>query len=174
MSGTRTDRQSGDPRLMRAFTLVELLVVISIIGVLMALLLPAVQAARETARRMQCQNNLHQIGIAMHNYHDAIKCFPPGYVSVAVDVEEWGWTVFLLPYMQRKPLYHELNPRDRRLADVLLDPFLATVLGIVALTHRAVQDARCRMGPHSEPTPTNGSLRGMVTDREGHGGIPHV
>ena len=89
------------------FTLVELLVVIAIIGILIALLLPAVQAAREAARRSQCTNNLKQMGLALHNYADSMKTFPSGNISLPGH----GPTAFvlMLPYMEQNALYSQLK-----------------------------------------------------------------
>ena len=96
-----------------AFTLIELLVVIAIIAILIALLLPAVQQAREAARRTQCRNNLKQIGISLHNYHDAHKTFPPGFIQADLSnpATELGlaWGAFLLPYLDQSPLYNRYN-----------------------------------------------------------------
>jgi prepilin-type N-terminal cleavage/methylation domain-containing protein/prepilin-type processing-associated H-X9-DG protein len=100
------------------FTLVELLVVIAIIGILIALLLPAVQAAREAARRAQCNNNLKQIGLALHNYHDTFKSFPPGWVYFGSNQPEFGWAVFSMPFMEQKPLYDAIDPNVRKLRDL--------------------------------------------------------
>jgi len=96
--------------LLRGFTLVELLVVIAIIGVLIALLLPAVQAAREAARRAQCVNNLKQIGLALHNYHDSLKTFPPGRLGLDGVIATSGF-VLLLPFVEEPGLY-ELGQWD--------------------------------------------------------------
>jgi prepilin-type N-terminal cleavage/methylation domain-containing protein len=95
------------------FTLVELLVVIAIIGILVALLLPAVQSAREAARRMQCSNNLKQLGIALHNHHDTFKSFPPGnFVRIngtTLSGYGWTWHVKLLPFIEQGGLYDRVS-----------------------------------------------------------------
>lgn len=107
-------------RRLRAFTLIELLVVIAIIGVLVALLLPAVQQAREAARRSQCKNNLKQLGLAIHNYHDAFNKFPLNRIGgrnvSATFPQTFGnvsWLAMVLPYLDQAPLYNTINFNDQ-------------------------------------------------------------
>ena len=94
------------------FTLIELLVVLAIVGILIGLLLPAVQKVRESAARTQCQNNLHQLALAMHGYHDVNHAFPPAFAKPS----NYGWAVWLLPYVEQQNLYNTLNPLSTRLA----------------------------------------------------------
>ncbi len=126
---SRKQRFSG-----RGFTLIELLVVIAIIAVLVSLLLPAVQQARESARRTQCKNNLKQIGLALHNYHDTHGSFPPACLAMSYAgaaytqgnpepsrtavTGGWGWTVFVLPYIDQANLYNALAPNGNNFPSV--------------------------------------------------------
>jgi prepilin-type N-terminal cleavage/methylation domain-containing protein/prepilin-type processing-associated H-X9-DG protein len=102
-------------RSKRGFTLIELLVVIAIIAVLVALLLPAVQQAREAARRSQCRNNLKQIGLAMHNYHEAYNCFPQAAMwkdyraGVTPAQRNFSWICALLPYLDQSTVFDSIN-----------------------------------------------------------------
>ncbi len=105
--------KSGQLRVVRsAFTLVELLVVIAIIGILVGLLLPAVQAAREAARRMQCSNHVRQLGLAVHNYESTYRRLPAGWIANNAHGEPgWGWAAALLPFMEANNLHQQIDFR---------------------------------------------------------------
>ena len=106
--GLRKD-STPERRFAAAFTLVELLVVIAIIGVLVALLLPAIQAAREASRRTKCVNNLKQIGLGVLNFESAQKRFPPGQKRFKVGRDPFAWSVFLLSYMEQQSVSSQID-----------------------------------------------------------------
>ena len=102
-----------------AFTLVELLVVIAIVGILVSMLLPAIQSVRESGRMVACKNNLKQIGLALHMHHDVKGAIPPGWVADVSEPEGdpgWGWGTMLLPYMEEGQLYPENFSTKRAIA----------------------------------------------------------
>jgi prepilin-type N-terminal cleavage/methylation domain-containing protein/prepilin-type processing-associated H-X9-DG protein len=124
--GLRTDR-SG-------FTLVELLVVIAVVGVVVGLLLPAVQNVRAAAARIQCANNLKQIGLGLQHYHDTSQCFPPGYMSTSATADPnfvtapgWGWASFTLPYLEQGALYSQIEGAIRSQTSIT-DPSVGSAI----------------------------------------------
>jgi prepilin-type N-terminal cleavage/methylation domain-containing protein len=104
-------------RYRRGFNLVELLVVVAIIAILVGLLLPAVQQAREAARRIQCQNNLKQLGLALQNYHDVHRVFPPG--SLPGTGLAWGFVAHTLPFFDQSSVYNTIDFRQTDCAEFL-------------------------------------------------------
>jgi prepilin-type N-terminal cleavage/methylation domain-containing protein/prepilin-type processing-associated H-X9-DG protein len=124
---------SSGKRNSRGFTLVELLVVIAIIGTLVALLMPAVQSARESARKTQCSNNLHNLALAIHSYHDSLNSFPNGTFyfnhgredttvcpgGIVTNCEQWGWQMLIMPYIEQQNLHTELGVNEYKLHQVL-------------------------------------------------------
>ncbi len=120
---------------LKGFTLVELLVVIAIIGILVGLLLPAVQAAREAARRMQCTNNLKQLGLSLHNYHDTHRVFPSGLYeqrdstgAIQNGKPLLGWGFMILPYIEQGNVYNQCNSSVNNLQGMITIPALLNVL----------------------------------------------
>ncbi|EAQ79224.1 DUF1559 domain-containing protein [Blastopirellula marina] len=158
--------RSAAAQVRRGFTLVELLVVIAIIGVLIALLLPAVQQAREAARRLQCTNNLKQMGLALHNYHDIHGSFPAGYYrhnndnSVsAFDGPGWGWGAMILPQIEENNRFEALQVNSRPASDDA---------DIVANSQPPISAYRCPSAPggdlnESLPNSSSAPAHGLST-----------
>jgi prepilin-type N-terminal cleavage/methylation domain-containing protein len=142
-------RYAADPR-RQAFTLVELLVVIAVIGVLIAMLLPAVQAAREAARRISCANNLMQVGLAVQHYESAREVLPPGVLDPTSPVQSvaagqhHGWIVQILPYLEQRNAFEQVD-------------FAGSIYGPTNAAVRAapIPSLRCPSDPTNNPAASN-------------------
>jgi prepilin-type N-terminal cleavage/methylation domain-containing protein len=147
----------------KAFTLVELLVVFAIIGVLIALLLPAVQAAREAAKRMQCSNNVKQLLLSVHNFADANKQKIPAmanavYFNADGDREGWfGPMTILFPFIEQQPLFDAIKANGRNQSNGNLSPFLCPLM-------IAKDQIRCDHGNDASDSVSNYTLPGQDTN----------
>ncbi|MEM8670095.1 MAG: DUF1559 domain-containing protein [Planctomycetota bacterium] len=127
----------------KGLTVVELLVAFAIVGTLVAMLLPAVSAAREAARQMRCSNHLRQIGIGLHTYHNAHSTFPPGHVAdreIERDGRSWGWAALLLPFVEQAPLSQRLDTRRRSFDEIASNATLSRLLATEVPLYRCPSD----------------------------------
>ncbi len=155
-------------RMRRAFTLIELLVVIAIIGVLIGLLLPAVQKVREAANRTKCANNLKQIGLAVHNYHDTYQNFPASYIR-----QDWcTWAVLILPFLEQQNAFQLWEPQlryyDQRNIGVVGDATRNSIPTYLCPTRRSPD-----VGFSQESAGGTGVAFRDIPSGGGYGAVPH-
>src|SRR5262249_6375931 len=162
-SGGWVMRRSGH---RGGFTLIELLVVIAIIAVLIGLLLPAVQKVREAAARSSCQNNLKQIALAVHNYHDANGLMPVN--SLITDQQNnwvspnWSWLARILPYVEQEPLYRNANIPKNTLGDTTGNPSTRDLCATQIKTYLCPTDPDSNAGPRTDRANLVGMLVGVT------------
>ena len=165
------------PKSNRGFTLVELLVVIAIIGILIGMLLPAVQQVRAAARRIACANNLRQLSLACHNYESGFGAFPHGICSAIDDTagnddDGWGWGAFVLPFIEQDNLFESLAPEVEDSPGVFQRTFSDT--GAINVGgNTPIQAFRCPDSPLLDQTPSElsggGDTFGYAEERVGYG-----
>ncbi len=146
-------RRGGVARQRIAFTLIELLVVIAIIAILIGLLLPAVQKVREAAARNKCENNLKQMGLALHNYADGNGAFPSAYSNTNLYDPAWGWASKILPYLEQGPLYNTIGVATAPFGTPWTYPNGFAVATPNALTQTPLKIYRCPSDPAPDLNP---------------------